>query len=146
MQLAGQPLQQASCLFDHDSVESQLEQFVHRKLTAAIFECDDDAIDSRLRPGKSLQGSIERLFALVLVGQYTIPADDVHTCVFARPEQFHDRLRSFAGTENIDSFAEHLPSDDPFVGAAPRHQRRCKKYQSQQQNVVGDIDVGKHDR
>ena len=81
----GQPLQQASGLFDHHSVESKLQQFIHRKLSPAIFECNDDTVDPWLRPPESLQGRIECLFALVLIGQHSIPTYDVHACIFACP-------------------------------------------------------------
>src|SRR5262249_30488585 len=58
VELAGQPLEKVSGFFNHDAVKSQLEKFVHWKLAATILERDDDAVDSRLWPGESLQGGI----------------------------------------------------------------------------------------
>src|ERR1700756_842060 len=121
MQLTGEPLQKASRLFNHHSVESQFEQFVDRKLAAPVFESDNDPVDPCLWPGKSLQGGIERLFALVLIGQYAIPADNMHACILTCPEQIDNRPGSFSSAENIHSLPEDLPSDDPFVGAPPDH-------------------------
>ena len=63
----------------------------------------------------------------------------MHACILTRPEQIHDRLGSFSRAQDIDSFPKDFSSDDPFICAAPRHQRRGKKHEPQQQNVMGDI-------
>ncbi len=77
------------------------------------------------------------------VSQHAAPADYVHACILARPEQLNDPLRTRPCAQNIDPFAEHLPSDDPLVGAAPCHQRGSKKDEPKQQNVMRNICVRK---
>ena len=146
MQLAGQPLKQASRIFDHDSIESQLEQFIDGKLAASVFKRNDDSIDRRLRPGKSLKGSVECLLALCLVGQHAVPTHDVHARVLAGLEQVDDRQRAFSRTQNIDPLPKDLSSDDPLVRAAPNYQCQSKKDETQQQDIVGDVCAPEIDR
>ena len=68
VKLIGQPFKQATCVFDDNSIEPKPKQLVHRKLAAAVFQRNNDAIDPRLRSREPFECGVEGLLPFSLIG------------------------------------------------------------------------------